>query len=370
MNDTLLKLTEEKKAELVTKLADIAIQKLFTDTKDASETDSGRFKFIISTNNVDRQGESVDQLGWDLAFYKMNPVVLWAHDYSALPIGVTTEIGLQDGKLVAEGKFAPADANPFAQQVRKLYDLGMVCASSVGFIPKEFDQKQSGVIAKAELLEFSLVPVPANPYAVSMRTIKELSLDVGFLKTKGIEIVEKSEETAEEKSTIQEEINDVQVREEKWKNYMRVSEVMDAFCSAYFDEETPVENFKPLVKEMADILSGLSGDETAEKAVPEAVQKLLGNRVPISKSVEKSIEALKGAVENITKNFALGSLVRADGKSGDVRDDEAEINKGRKTSNGLVELDNFLEARAILRSVDNGIEKVLHSFNEAAKKHK
>lgn len=181
-------LTKESSDALIAAITSASIKSFIEKTKAASDTDSGNFKIIVSTADVDRQGETVNQNGWDLTFYKMNPIVLWAHDYSSLPIGMATKIEVEDGKLVAEGKFAPADANPFAQQVRKLYDLGMLNATSVGFIPKEYDNKKDGQINKSELLEFSFVPVPANPMALRLDEIKLNGFDTDLLKTKGLEI--------------------------------------------------------------------------------------------------------------------------------------------------------------------------------------
>ena len=100
----------------------------------------GRFKIIITTEDQDRAGDSVSLDGWDTKDYLKNPIVLWAHDYHGLPIGVTTSLEKTKKGLVAEGFFAPEEANPHAQQVRKLYDLGMIRTASVGFIPKEFDK--------------------------------------------------------------------------------------------------------------------------------------------------------------------------------------------------------------------------------------
>ena len=157
------------------------------DFKDAIEktkaaTDSGTFEVIISTADEDRQGEVINQSGWDFINYKNNPVVLWGHNYYDLPIGVTDEIFTNDkGQTIAKGRFAPEDANPFAQQVRKLYDAKIVKTTSVGFIAKEME---GNVITKAELLEFSFVPVPANPMALSLA--KELNFNTTELMTKGL----------------------------------------------------------------------------------------------------------------------------------------------------------------------------------------
>lgn len=183
MNETLKKLTAEIQAALAERAKSAEWQDFFAKTKVAE--DAGSFEVVISTDNIDRQGESIDQNGWDLAFYHTNPIVLWAHDYYALPIGVADEIKVENGRLIARGRFAAESANPFAQQVRRLYDLKIVRATSVGFIVKE---STGGKITKAELLEFSFVPVPANPFALSLRKAQELGLDTAMLAMKGISV--------------------------------------------------------------------------------------------------------------------------------------------------------------------------------------
>lgn len=165
--------------------------KEFLEKMKASSEDSGTFEVIISTADKDRQGEIVNQEGWDLTHYKNNPVVLWGHNYTGLPIGVTDSIELKNGKLVAKGRFAPESANPFAQQVRRLYDAKILRTTSVGFIAKEME---GNMVTKAELLEFSFVPVPANPMALSL--MKTASFDSAELIQKGLVVEEKAKEQA------------------------------------------------------------------------------------------------------------------------------------------------------------------------------
>ncbi len=163
--------------------------KEFLEKMKGADEDSGRFEVVISTADQDRQGEIVDQKGWDLGHYKNNPIVLWGHNYTGLPIGVTDSIELTDGKLIAKGRFAPESANPFAQQVRRLYDAKILRTTSVGFIAKEME---GNTITKAELLEFSFVPVPANPMALSL--MKTASFDSAELIQKGLVVEEKAKE--------------------------------------------------------------------------------------------------------------------------------------------------------------------------------
>lgn len=163
--------------------------KTFVDaTTKASDEDSGTFEVVITTENVDRMGEVIKSDGWDIDNYMKNPVVLWGHDHYALPIGVCTSIDKQDGKLIAKGKFAPEDANPQGQHCRRLYDLGILRATSVGFIEKE---REGNLITKAELLEFSFVSVPANPMALS--TLIKSNLSINELVTKGFISIKEEE---------------------------------------------------------------------------------------------------------------------------------------------------------------------------------
>src|ERR1700733_594924 len=206
-----LKLKEEVAAEIRAKVKSFDFKTLEKIRK--AKDENGNFDVIISTESTDRSGEIVKQNGWELVNYKNNPIVLWGHNYYDLPIGVCTETYLTEKNgvpaLGARGVFLSADINPFAQQVRKLYEFGLGkgegvgCTTSVGFIPKEFDENARNTITKAELLEFSFVPIPANQgvgpaagRALTFDEAKSLGLNTSEMRTKGMEFVqaEKSEE--------------------------------------------------------------------------------------------------------------------------------------------------------------------------------
>jgi HK97 family phage prohead protease len=181
------KISAEISEKIFSYLNEQKTQEFIAKMKDAGD-DCGTFEVIISTADQDRQGEVIDQKGWDLGHYKNNPVVLWGHNYTDLPIGITDSIEVRDGKLVAIGRFAPESANPFAQQVRRLYDAKILRTTSVGFIAREMDGK---TITKAELLEFSFVPVPANPMALSL--MREINIESMDVIQKGLLYEEKAE---------------------------------------------------------------------------------------------------------------------------------------------------------------------------------
>jgi HK97 family phage prohead protease len=161
-----------------------SVRSVIEATQKAADEDTGTFEVVITTENLDRYQEVIKLDGWELEHYLKNPVVLWGHDHSRL-IGVCTSLEQRDGKLIAKGKFAPTEEG---QEKRKLYEMGFLRATSVGFLEKE---REGNLITKAELLEFSFVSVPANPYALSLAVQKELNINE--LVTKGIFTIKEAE---------------------------------------------------------------------------------------------------------------------------------------------------------------------------------
>jgi hypothetical protein len=211
-----LKITEEIVKQFTDRFP--AFKELIEATQKASDEDTGTFRMVITTENVDRMGEVIKADGWDFENYMKNPVVLWGHDHSQLPLGVTLSIEREGGNTIATGKFAPASANPVAQQVRQLYDMKISNASSVGFIEKE---REGNLITKAELIEWSFVNVPANPMALS--ALKAAGLSVEDLVTKGLITVKEADpvntEEPKEPETVEPEVSDETTDEEKtWRD--------------------------------------------------------------------------------------------------------------------------------------------------------
>ena len=145
----------------------------------------------ISTDAIDRDNEVIEHKGVVLDDYKQNPIVPWAHSYSTLPIGKNLWIKSDKKGLVAKTYFLK---HPFAQDVFDLYteDIAKtgpaLKAWSVGFIPLKWKEgKPDEKIAENErpqsvrrtykkwlLLEYSAVPVPSNPEALTLMVEKGL----------------------------------------------------------------------------------------------------------------------------------------------------------------------------------------------------
>lgn len=130
---------------------------------------TGKMSFTVSTARVDRDNDTIDPLGWDLAAFRQNPVVLWAHDHSQPPVARCTSIWATPHALKAEVEFPPRGIYPFADQVHDLVKNGFLHATSVGFRPIEAHANPSrgGTdFVKQELQEFSVVSIPSNPEAL------------------------------------------------------------------------------------------------------------------------------------------------------------------------------------------------------------
>jgi HK97 family phage prohead protease len=155
------------------------VRKLLTpeieQVKDENGEEQRSLKFTISSNSIDRMGDKIKQTGWELDNYRKNPVVLWAHNSAAPPVAKASDISVKGNKkLTAQADFVPAEISPFADMIYQMYREKYLNATSVGMIPLEFEVAKDREdeymlpfdINKQELLEFSAVPVPANPDAL------------------------------------------------------------------------------------------------------------------------------------------------------------------------------------------------------------
>jgi HK97 family phage prohead protease len=124
---------------------------------------------VISTAARDRAGDTIDPAGWDLENYRKSPSVLWAHSYSTPPIGRARSVFRRRDALVAVTEFVPKAVSPFADTIFEMYASHFLHGWSVGFRPLKWEPRADGGIdfIEQELLEYSAVPVPANPEAVS-----------------------------------------------------------------------------------------------------------------------------------------------------------------------------------------------------------
>lgn len=336
----------------------------------------GGYSVIASTSTIDRSGDSIDQAGWDLKNFMLNPVMLWAHDYSALPVAKATSIVVDGRGLVADYEFAPPEGNPMAQQVKTLVDEGFLNAVSVGFMPLE---RNGNVITKMELFEISFVPVPANPQALQLMLSKGIASDVltKFFDVKEAEVAAAQAEV--DKGAVADEVAAEEAMEQKYTKMQEVWEVLGAFCQVYFDEATGVDAFASLLKETIALLGtvaengGASDDITA--ALKESLTKAIGKdavkdlMTKIGASHSKATkEAIGKAIEHLeTSTVLLKELVSS--KESDTDTGEAEPAAEEKPAETATEEKNvdvvrsLLITRNLLREDETGSRSALGAVN-------
>jgi hypothetical protein len=135
--------------------------------------DGGRIR--ISTAAFDRDNDRVLSRGARVDNYMKNPVVQWGHNYFEpwATTGRTNALEIGDGYIDADFTLRPAanDSDP-QNIIRLLWAGGWINAASIGFQPdpEKMVANDAGGwdFEEWELLEWSLVPVPANQEALRL----------------------------------------------------------------------------------------------------------------------------------------------------------------------------------------------------------
>jgi HK97 family phage prohead protease len=144
-----------------------------TFTAEVVSKQDGGGRIVISTAGTDRDRDRVMPRGCLTDNYIKNPVVMWGHSYHSPSdvIGRTLTLEATDAGLVAEFELRPAANDQDPQNiVRLLWDGGWVRTASIGFRPIEVQPNEFGGhdFTAWELLEWSLVPIPANADALRL----------------------------------------------------------------------------------------------------------------------------------------------------------------------------------------------------------
>lgn len=251
---------------------------LLTVTK-AKDLGEGIIEAIVASDSQDRHGEVLELKGLDTSKYMQNPVVLWAHDYSQPPIGKTLSLRKSGGKLIAKIKFA-IDEDSFAHKIYRLYKGGFMKAFSIGFIPKEVDENK---YTKAEMIEHSSVPVPANPEALALAVSK------GLIKQNDLELFAEMQKGSE----------------------MTLKEILAKKPEDLTGEERAflIENVKELSeaqkKVYKDVLPEDEPKEEKEEEVPEEKKDEVKEELKsLSEAVSQITKSLDGVVARKNVNFS------------------------------------------------------------------
>jgi HK97 family phage prohead protease len=158
-----------------------------TTGEPVAATDDRTFTFVFSDESVDRYGDVIFARGWDLANFNANPIALFGHDAGTVEnvIGRAKNVRVEGSRLIGDIEFMGADVNPNAEAVYQMVKGGFLKTVSVGFQPIEWElakdkSRPQGVnFKKQELLEISIVPIPANANALLLA--KAAGIDIARL---------------------------------------------------------------------------------------------------------------------------------------------------------------------------------------------
>lgn len=286
-------------------------RKLFTKAQIVDkDTTKNTFTAIASTATVDRHGEVVSPEGWDLENFKKNPVLLWSHDHTIPAIGRASKIWVEgfgsQAKLMFSGVWQTVTEE--GKAAAQLVADGILNSFSVGFLPYDM---QGNTYTEQELLEISLVNVPANPDAMMLayKSLKENGFNEDIAKRitqqfAGLGAVRK-DLFSTDRGALQDELDEDAVWEEKEANMDAIWEIFWAFCDVYYSPETPVADFNPLLAEMIGLLTKVgAGTYTG------------GDPTNVDPSADPALE------EELALND--GQVVDKDAKSKKIKDNKAK----------------------------------------------
>lgn len=169
---------------------------------DGEKGSKGSATFVASTATEDRYSDIIAQEGWELSSYRKNPVILFNHDSRALPIG-KGEVEVVDGQLLLDVEFDMDD--PLAERIARKVDNGFINAVSVGFNPisstprnelpteHRYFGERGRYFDRSELLEVSIVTIPANSEAIASKGIEDMDVFARMVSKHILEIIEEDD---------------------------------------------------------------------------------------------------------------------------------------------------------------------------------
>lgn len=138
---------------------------------DLTKTEDGWM--VASTPGVDRDKDRVLPFGADLTNFARNPLLMFGHNYtdpwSIIGRAAETMVGADGVRFRPELRQAANETDPM-NIIRLLWEQDLLRAASIGFNPMEWKENEFGGrdFTRWELLEISLVPIPANADALRL----------------------------------------------------------------------------------------------------------------------------------------------------------------------------------------------------------
>lgn len=330
------------------------ITKLFNiDIKSVNET-LRQITFCFSDDGEDREGEVVDQASWDVKNYMNNPLILWGHNpeqpENVLGQGVSLDLN-NGGKSYITAQFDDVVTNPRADMVfRQLVKRSLRCVSA-GFINHTFEvDNDTPLLKDNELLEVSIVPIPANPRAIALAyKAREINTkDLNWMKKSmldELEFIEKQLATTKHKDATMDEATKQQISallsavESLTKAQADTNEKLEAVTTKLTESQAAVDETKKAAdeavkaeakaKEEADAKAAADAKAEAEKKAADEASKT------------NDVKDAGAGTDKTATDSAKGGSDDQSGAEGDELDEDAEVTPEIKA-----QLDNALAEAA------------------------
>jgi HK97 family phage prohead protease len=144
----------------------VTLEKATTEDYDA--------RFVMSAASPDRVADTIDPKAYE-PYIGQKLIALWQHAHDK-PFGYFHDMEVRGGRLI--GKLKAAGTN-LGQMIKQLIADGVPLGASIGLRGEGEPNKQGGIHFKTlELLECSVVSVPAHPRAVMLA--KQLDIEIQF----------------------------------------------------------------------------------------------------------------------------------------------------------------------------------------------
>lgn len=312
--------------------------KLFQTKATSIDEDTLSATFTISTDEPDRYGDVVDQNSWNFSNYLTNNLVLWGHDPSepenCIGLGPDIVTGFKtyktNGVTRTDATLTFDKGNPKAVFVFGQIMRGVLKTVSVGFRNHSLEWDDDTPILKDnELLEISVVPIPANQGAV----VREFR--AGNIRREDAEYLLSSMRKESELLDHQLKLSD----QDKEKNMTdeQAQAVIDGMAKLTATVETLTADNQALRDEVAALKPVEETDE--EKTAREAQEAAA--KAEADKKIADDAEAARIAAEEAEKKDPAKDGSDDQSGAGDDFDDETEI-----TAEEQAEIDAELEALA------------------------
>lgn len=330
--------------------------------KKEADGDSGRLNIIgiANANIVDRYDERLAPEGVITDDFNKNPVLLVDHAYATRAVvGRVTNITPEHDGVKFEAFVGDTDAvggiqnlTPTQRETRSLVAQGLVQTVSVGFIPKKIqapvyndngEMEEPAVILQWQLLELSIVAIPANPgstfemrqYALALNETTEDTAVSGktqltMSRSSGNNVEQKIAKLKSDKATaVQTLIFDKEFFDKEsaveWavEHGYKADKVDETEDSLRIRQREPDDFDQDTLRtiELTDGVQAVVGRllEEEDEMTEEQAKQLIDGMNTLSQSVQDGFKALSDQNEKI-----LGSVAGKGDKPDDEMDDDED----------------------------------------------